>query len=133
MGKRIFLAGVLTLLASMAFAQHAISLEPEAAPAAAPEATAPAPDVPPAPSAPAPSASVPPVIVQPASPKVEVAFPSKLDLYIVPAATREVCTTLELGFGEIQTDCRMKPIPIRAENPVLRGLCITRYGRRTCY
>lgn len=133
MGKRIFLAGVLTLLASMAFAQHAISLEPEAAPAAAPEATGPAPDVPPAPSAPAPSASAPPVIVQPASPKVEVAFPSELDLYIVPAATREVCTTLELGFGEIQTDCRMKPIPIRAENPALRGVCITRYGRRTCY
>ena len=133
MGKRIFLAGVLMLLTSMAFAQHAISLEPEAAPATAPEATAPAPDVPPAPSAPAPSASVPPVIVQPASPKVEVAFPSELDLYIVPAATREVCTTLELGFGEIQTDCRMKPTPIRAEDPALRGLCITRYGRRTCY
>ena len=133
MGKRIFLAGVLMLLTSMAFAQHAISLEPEAAPAAKPEATAPAPEVPPAPSAPAPSASVPPVIVQPASPKVEVTLPSELDLYIGPAATREVCTTLELGFGEIQTDCRMKPVPIRAENPALRGLCITRYGRRTCY
>ena len=133
MGKRIFLAGVLMLLTSMAFAQHAISLEPEAAPAAKPEATAPAPEVPPAPSAPAPSASVPPVIVQPASPKVEVTLPSELDLYIVPAATREVCTTLELGFGEIQTDCRMKPVPIRAEKPALRGVCITRYGRRTCY
>ena len=133
MGKRFFLAGVLTLLTSMAFAQHAISLEPEAAPAVAPEATAPAPDVRPAPSAPVSSASVPPVIVQPASPKVEVTLPSELDLYIVPAATREVCTTLELGFGEIQTDCRMKPVPIRAEKPALRGVCITRYGRRTCY
>lgn len=130
MGKRMFLAGVLTLLTSMAFAQHAISLEPEAAPVAD---AGPAPDAQPAPSAPASAASAPPVIVQPASPKVEVALPSELDLYIVPAATREVCTTLELGFGEIQTDCRMKPVPIRAENPALRGLCITRYGRRTCY
>jgi hypothetical protein len=111
------------LLTSVAFAQHAISLEPEAAPAA--DATASAPNVPPASSAPASAASVPP--------KVEVALPSEHDLYIVPAATREVCTTLELGFGEIQTDCRMKPIPIRAEDPALRGLCITRYGRRTCY
>jgi hypothetical protein len=123
MGKRIFLAGALMLLTSVAFAQHAISLEPEAAPAA--DATASAPNVPPASSAPASAASVPP--------KVEVALPSEHDLYIVPAATREVCTTLELGFGEIQTDCRMKPIPIRAEDPALRGLCITRYGRRTCY
>lgn len=123
MGKRIFLAGALMLLTSVAFAQHAISLEPEPAPAA--DAGAPAPDVPPAPSASPSAASVPP--------KVEVTFPSEHDLYIVPAATREICTTLELGFGEIQTDCRMKPIPIRAEDPTLRGLCITRYGRRTCY
>ena len=123
MGKRIFLAGALMLLTSVAFAQHAISLEPEAAPAA--DATSPAPDVQPAPSA-SPSAIS-------ATPKVEVNLPSEHDLYIVPAATREVCTTLELGFGEIQTDCRMKPIPIRAEDPALRGVCITRYGRRTCY
>jgi hypothetical protein len=123
MGKRIFLAGALMLLTSVAFAQHAISLEPEAAPAA--DAIAPAPDVQPAPSASSSAASVPP--------KVEVTFPSEHDLYIVPAATREICTTLELGFGEIQTECRMKPIPVRAEDPALRGLCITRYGRRTCY
>ncbi|ODR97581.1 hypothetical protein AUC71_04070 [Methyloceanibacter marginalis] len=123
MGKRIFLAGALMLLTSVAFAQHAISLEPEAAPAA--DASAPARDVPPAPSVSPSAASVPP--------KVEMTFPSEHDLYIVPAATREVCTTLELGFGEIQTDCRMKPVPVRAEDPALRGLCITRYGRRTCY
>jgi hypothetical protein len=123
MGKRIFLAGAWMLLTSVAFAQHAISLEPEAASAA--DATAPAADVQPEPSVSPSAASLPP--------KLEVTFPSEHDLYIVPAATREVCTTLELGFGEIQTDCRMKPIPIRAEDPALRGLCITRYGRRTCY
>ena len=25
------------------------------------------------------------------------------------------------------------PLQIRAENPALRGICITRYGNRTCY
>jgi hypothetical protein len=132
MGKRVLLAAVLALLSSMAFAQHAISLEPEAA-LVAPEAIGPAPDVPPAPSAAAPSASVPPVIVQPASPKVEVTFPSEHELYIVPAATREVCTTLSWGFDEVRTDCRTVPIAVRREDPALRGVCITRYGHRTCY
>jgi hypothetical protein len=132
MGKSVLLAAMLTLLGGVAFAGHAISLEPESetetAPAVAPEpeASAPAPAVEPPPPAPAQVTVVP-------APKVEVTFPAEHDLYVVPAATREVCTTLELGFGEIQTDCRMKPIPVRAEDPALRGLCVTRYGRRICY
>jgi len=140
MGKSVYLAAVLMLFGGVALAQHAISLEPEATPVAAPK---PMPQPPPAaaeaePPAPAPESSSPQpeptqaVTVVPA-PKVEVAFPAEHDVYLVPAATREVCTTLELGFGEIQTDCRMQPVQVRAANPALRGLCITRYGRRTCY
>jgi hypothetical protein len=67
------------------------------------------------------------------APKVEVTLPSELDVYTVPAATREVCTTRDWGYGEIETDCRVKPIPVRREDPALRGVCITRYGQRVCY
>ena len=120
MGKSGLLAVVLMFVGGMAFAEHAIPLEPEGtpAPAAKPAAAPPAP------------AAAP--VVQPA-PKVNVIFPSEHDLYLVPAAMREVCTTREWGFGEIQTDCRMTPIRVRAEDPALSGMCITRYGRRTCY
>lgn len=131
MGKSVFLAAVLIVLGSVAFAQHAISLEPEAAPAAAPEPAAEAPAAIAEPSATAPTIAPAPV-AQPA-PKIDVTLPSEHDIYLVPAAMREVCTTLELGFGEIRTECRTQPIPVRAENPKLRGLCVTRYGRRTCY
>lgn len=144
MGKSVILAAVLMLLGSVAFAEHAISLEPETAPVAAPKPAA----EPPADAAtsadtavlakedhagvPAPVAPTPTPAAQPA-PKVNVTFPSEHDLYVVPAAMREVCTTREWGFGEIQTDCRATPIPVRAEDPALRGVCITRYGRRTCH
>lgn len=113
MGKSVLLAVVLMFVGGMAFAGHAISLEPEAAPA------------------PVAKPAAAPVVQQ--APKVNVTFPSEHDLYLVPAAMREVCTTREWGFGEIQTDCRMTPIRVRAEDPALRGMCITRYGRRTCY
>jgi len=120
MGKRVFLAAVLTLLSSMAFADHAISLEPNAAATVAPEPPAPAmaPAVVPAP--------------QPA-PQVQAMFPAELDVYPVPAAMREVCTTSAWAYDEVRTDCRTEPIPVRREDPALRGLCITRYGQRTCY
>jgi len=140
MGKRILLAAALMLLTNMALAGHAISLEPEALDpeALAPEPLAPeaAPEVEPTASVPEIQPAAPPpqqaVTVVPA-PKFEVTFPAEHDVYLVPAATREVCTTLELGFGEIRTDCRMQPISVRAEDPALRGLCITRYGQRRCY
>lgn len=143
MGKSVFLGAVLMLLGGVAFAEHAISPEPEM-PAEAPVVVpAPKPEAPAAVAEPEaataapeqPSPKVEPtqaVTVVPA-PKVEVTLPAEHDVYLVPAATREVCTTYELGFGEIQTDCRMQPIQARSADPALRGVCITRYGRRSCY
>ena len=128
MRKSVFLAFVLMLLGSMAFAEHDISLEPEAAPAKA-EPAAEAPTVAPAQQAAAPTVAPAP---QPA-PKVAVTLPSELDLYVVPAATREVCTTIAWGYDEIRTDCRTEPVPVRRQDPALRGLCVTRYGNRVCY
>lgn len=130
MGKSGFLAAVLMVFGNVAFAQHAISLEPETAPPASEPVTE-TPEAVAAPSETAPAA-VTARAPQPA-PKIDVTFPSEHDIYLVPAATREVCTTLELGFGEIRTECRAQPISVRAENPKLRGLCVTRYGRRSCY
>lgn len=118
MRKCAFLAVALMLLGSMAFAEHAVPVEPDNASTVATEPAETAPSAAPAP--------------QPA-PQVNVALPSELDLYVVPAATRQVCTTSEWGFGEIRTDCRTQPIAVRRDDPALRGLCITRYGHRTCY
>ena len=110
MGKRVFLAAALMVLAGTASAKHGISPEPE------------------------PEASMGSQTgVQPLAPKVDVTFPSALDVYVVPAATREVCTTLTLGYDEVRTECRMEPLPVRGEDPALRGVCVTRYGHRTCY
>lgn len=134
MGKFALFAAVWMLLGGVAFAGHAISLEPSEGHAASPEPAAePAVSAPAVePAAPQMPAPVQTTTVVPA-PKVEVTLPAEHDVYLVPAATREVCTTYELGFGEIQTDCRMQPLEARAADPSLRGLCITRYGRRTCY
>lgn len=163
MGRSIFLAAILTLLGGMAFAEHALApdaapvakedkataaaptVEPTPTPQAAQEqaqAATPTTPTPPAPQVvvqPAPPVVVKPaaadvnVDVKPASPDVNVTFPSELDLYMVPAATREVCTTRDWGAGEVETDCRVRPIPIRRADPKLRGLCVTRYGQRVCY
>lgn len=133
MGTRIFLAAALMLASGTAFAQHAFTLEPEAAPKAKPAPVAP----PAAPAPPQAAAPTPPVIVQvpqPApQPAPQVNFPSELDLYLVPAATHQVCTLSDWGFGEIRRDCRTEPVPVRRDDPALRGVCITRYGHRTCY
>jgi hypothetical protein len=59
-------------------------------------------------------------------------LPSELDVYMVPAATRQVCTISNWGYGEIRRDCRSEALPPRHGNPALRGIC-TRYGLRTCY
>ena len=52
---------------------------------------------------------------------------------LVPVVTREVCTTTNWGFEEIRTDCRMQVSPAPKDNPALKGICTTYYGRRTCY
>lgn len=119
MGKRVLLASALMLVGSMAFAEHAVAPEPDTDSAAvsvlalAPEAgTVPT-------GAPA--------------PQVQATLPSELDVYLIPAATREVCTTSAWGYGEVRTDCRMEPVPVRRRDPALSGICTTYYGRRTCY
>jgi hypothetical protein len=129
MGMRVFLAAAVILLSSTAFAEHAFTLEPEAAPAPtqAPAAAEPPVALP----APAPTPMVAPA-PQPA-PQVQAMLPSEVDVYLVPAATREVCTVSNWGFGEIRSDCRSEALPPRHGNPALRGICTTRYGLRTCY
>jgi hypothetical protein len=52
---------------------------------------------------------------------------------IVPAVTREVCTTGEWGFDEVRTDCRVEMQAAPKANPALSGICTIYYGRRTCY
>jgi hypothetical protein len=117
MGKRVFLAVTLMVLGGMAFAQHAISPEPGQAPAAA-----------------ATPASEPALVAAPQpAPQVQATLPSELDVYVVPAATREVCTTTDWGYGEIRTECRNEVLPVQHSKAALEGICITRYGRRTCY
>jgi hypothetical protein len=123
MGRSVFLASVVAVLGVMAFAGHAVSLESETAPTVNQDPLSPPTAAPAAEPAPA---------AQPA-PQVNVTFPSELDVYMIPAATHEVCTKRDWGYGEIETDCRIQPVPLRREDPVLRGLCITRYGQRICH
>jgi len=52
---------------------------------------------------------------------------------MVPAVTREVCTTGEWGFDEVRTDCRVEVQAAPKPNPALSGICTIYYGRRTCY
>ncbi|MEM7399747.1 MAG: hypothetical protein AAGF48_06255 [Pseudomonadota bacterium] len=136
MGVRVFLSAALILLTTIAFAEHAISLDANTAPAPAAAADA-------QPAAAAESAAQPvtaeakpaPVRTATAQPtaNAKVAFPSELDLYLVKAGTREVCDTFSFGFGDIRTECRVEPLAPKAQDPNLRGICITRYGNRTCY
>lgn len=126
MGKWWILAAVLLVLGgNAAFAEHGVTLEPDTAPVTAPAAppavvseTVTAPTAAPAP--------------EPAR-QAEAAYPAELDVYVVPAATREICTIGEWGFDEIRSDCRTVALAPRRGNPALQGVCTTFYGRRTCY
>lgn len=122
MGTRVVLAAAVMLLTTVAVAEHAVPLDNEAM-------TAPQP-APPAQAARAPA----PQLAQASAPtNVKVAFPSELDVYLVETATREVCDTFTYGDGDVRTECTTEPLPARAEDPALQGICITRYGNRTCY
>ena len=68
-----------------------------------------------------------------AATNVKVAFPAEVNVYLVDTGTREVCDTFSFGGRDFRTECRTEPLRVRAENPALRGICITRYGNRTCY
>ena len=149
MGRLLLLTSALTLLGGVAFAGHAISLEPDSAPTLKEDkAVSPSEPTEPAeeqstssssehkPAEPEQTASTPapapaPIVVP--APKVEVKLPSELDLYMVPAATREVCTTRDWDYGEVETDCRFTPVPVRQAESAPRGVCVTRYGQRICY
>jgi hypothetical protein len=123
MGLRVFLAAALMLLTSIAFAEHAISLdaEPPAQPNAA--TTQSAKTAPPAAAANRTSDA----------PSANVAFSSKLEVHLIETGRREVCDTFDFGDGDVRTECRTEPLRVRAENAALRGICVTRYGNRTCY
>lgn len=123
MGLRVFLAAALMLLTSIAFAEHAMSLDAE--PPALPNAAT------------TPSAkTAPPAAAadrMPDAPSANVAFPSKLEVHLIETGRREVCDTFNFSDGDVRTECRTEPLRVRAENAALRGICVTRYGNRTCY
>ena len=50
-----------------------------------------------------------------------------------PVGMREVCSTMDFGYGEIRTDCRTEAIAPARADPALKGICTIYYGRRTCY
>jgi hypothetical protein len=52
---------------------------------------------------------------------------------VVPAATREICTTTIWGDDVIRTDCRESAHAAPEANPALKGICTIYYGVRTCY
>jgi hypothetical protein len=123
MGLRVFLAAALMLLTSIAFAEHAISLDAE--PPAQPNAAT----TPSAKTAPPAAASD----RTPDAPSANVAFPSKLEAHLIETGRREVCDTFDFSDGDVRTECRTEPLRVRAENAALRGICVTRYGKRSCY
>ncbi|HEX2447998.1 MAG TPA: hypothetical protein VHK26_07415 [Methyloceanibacter sp.] len=51
---------------------------------------------------------------------------------VLPTAMREVCTTTNWG-DEVRTECRTETLIPGKANPALKGICMTSYGRRTCY
>jgi hypothetical protein len=109
MGKRIFLAAAMILLSGTAFVEHAFTLEPDTAPAVKP-----APATPPSVSPATPPAvpPAPPVIMQEPQPAPKATLPSELDVYLVRAAAREVCTVSDWGFDETRRECRTEPVPV---------------------
>jgi hypothetical protein len=52
---------------------------------------------------------------------------------VLPVVTQEVCTHALWGYDEERADCRTAALPAPKVNPALRGICVTAYGRRTCY
>jgi hypothetical protein len=62
-----------------------------------------------------------------------VAPETDLKVDMVPAATREGCTTTIFGNDVIRTDCREQAYAAPEGNPALKGICTIYYGVRTCY
>jgi hypothetical protein len=47
--------------------------------------------------------------------------------------TREVCTVTDWGLGEVRRECVTEVLPPREPNPALEGICMIKYGVRSCY
>jgi hypothetical protein len=52
---------------------------------------------------------------------------------VVYGITREVCTVNDWGLGEVRRECVTEVLPPREPNPALEGICMIKYGVRTCY
>ena len=52
---------------------------------------------------------------------------------VVYGITREVCTVSDWGLGEVRRECLTEVLPPREPNPALEGICMIKYGVRTCY
>jgi hypothetical protein len=51
----------------------------------------------------------------------------------LPVGMREVCSTMDFGYGEIRTECRTGAVAPAKADPALKGICTIYYGRRSCY
>ena len=52
---------------------------------------------------------------------------------VVYGITREVCTVTDWGLGEVRRECLTEVLPPREPSPALKGICMIKYGVRTCY
>jgi hypothetical protein len=52
---------------------------------------------------------------------------------VVYGITREVCTVSDWGLGEVRRECLTEVLPPREPSPALEGICMIKYGVRTCY
>jgi hypothetical protein len=47
--------------------------------------------------------------------------------------TREVCTVRDWGVGEVRRECLTEILPPRESDHAAKGVCMIKYGIRTCY
>lgn len=52
---------------------------------------------------------------------------------VVSGITREVCTVSDWGLGEVRRVCLTEVLPPREPNPAAKGICMIKYGVRSCY
>lgn len=51
----------------------------------------------------------------------------------VTGITREVCTVSDWGVGEVRRECLTEVLPPRQSDRAAQGICMTKYGVRTCF
>jgi hypothetical protein len=70
---------------------------------------------------------------QPVETHQAVAVDTPDEANVVYGITREVCTVTDWGLGEVRRECLTEVLPPREPSPALEGICMIKYGVRTCY